>query len=112
MTLLEDGRRFSVAPERSHSQRMTALAGANRIRLARAQLKRDLKAGRVNVVDVLLEPAEWAEGMRLYDLMLATPRYGQVKVNKILRDLVISPAKTVGGLSRRQRVELELLVRR
>ena len=35
----------SMAPERSLNQRMDALARANQIRIKRAQLKRDLKAG-------------------------------------------------------------------
>jgi hypothetical protein len=34
------------APERTLEQRMTALKGANVIRSARAQLKKDIKAGR------------------------------------------------------------------
>ena len=43
----------SVAPERSLNQRMDALARANQIRVKRAQLKRDLKAGRFDGAAVL-----------------------------------------------------------
>ena len=94
------------APERSLTQRMDALGEANRIRTSRANLKRDLKAGRKSVLDILLSPPEYAMTMKLYDLMLATPKYGRVKVNKILQQIRISPSKTIGGLSQRQRSEI------
>ena len=45
-------------------------------------------------------------------MLLAVPKYGRVKVDKILRQCKISPSKTVGGLSERQRNELVGLLRR
>ena len=39
-------------------------------------------------------------------MLLAVPKYGHVKVNKILAQCRISPSKTIGGLSQRQRAEL------
>lgn len=96
----------AVAPERSLQQRMDALANANEIRKKRAQLKRDLKAGRANVVDHLIEPEEWLESMKIMDLILAIPKYGRVKMNHVLMMSRISPSKTVGGLSQRQRTEV------
>ena len=45
----------TAAPERSLVQRMEALQRANEIRTKRAALKRDLKAGRVSIHDLLLE---------------------------------------------------------
>ena len=39
-------------------------------------------------------------------MLLAVPKYGRVKVNKILQQCRISPSKTIGGLSERQRTEL------
>ncbi len=45
-----------AAPERSLVQRMEALQRANDIRSRRAQLKRDLKAGRQPIHELLLEP--------------------------------------------------------
>jgi hypothetical protein len=85
---------------------MLALEKANAIRTARAGLKRDLKAGRVQVSGVLADPPEWAEAMKVVDLMLAIPKYGRVKIAKVLRCAEVSPSKTLGGLSRRQRAEL------
>ena len=101
-----------AAPERSLVQRMEALQRANDIRSRRAQLKRDLKAGRQPIHELLLDPPEYLETAKVFDLMLAVPKYGRVKVNKILSTCRISPSKTIGGMSQRQRTELVELMRR
>ena len=93
-------------PERSLTQRMDALARANEIRTQRARLKRDLKAGRVKIHGLLLSPPEYLQTAKVFDLLLAVPKYGRVKVNRILNHCRISPSKTIGGLSERQRNEL------
>jgi len=95
-----------VAPERSLLQRMDALERANEIRGRRARLKKDMKAGRVQIHGLLLNPPEYILTMKLFDLMLACPKYGRVKVNKIVNQCRISPSKTIGGLSQRQRNEI------
>ena len=100
------------APERSLVQRLDALQRANEIRTRRAQLKRDLKAGRVTVHDLLLEPPTYVETAKVFDMLLAVPKYGRVKVNKVLVSCRISPSKTIGGLSQRQRDELIQSLRR
>ena len=100
-----------AAPERSLVQRMEALERANQIRTRRAQLKRDLKAGRSSIHDLLLEPPEYVETAKVFDMLLAVPKYGRVKVNKVLVQCRISPSKTIGGLSQRQRTELVSMLR-
>ena len=101
-----------LAPERSLTQRMDALKRANEIRTQRARLKRDLKAGRVQIHGLLLDPPEYLATAKVFDLLLAVPKYGRVKVNRILTHCRISPSKTIGGLSERQRSELVSLLRR
>jgi hypothetical protein len=101
-----------LAPERSLVQRMEALQRANDIRTRRARLKRDLKAGRQPIHELLLEPPDYLETAKVFDLLLAVPKYGRVKVNKILAQCRISPSKTIGGLSQRQRTELVEFMRR
>ncbi len=101
-----------AAPERSLVQRMDALQRANEIRTQRAKLKRDLKAGRASIHDLLKDPPEYLETAKVFDMLLAVPKYGRVKVNKILVTCRISPSKTIGGLSERQRNELVSLLRR
>src|ERR1700756_3071056 len=102
----------SMAPQRSLNQRMDALARANQIRIQRAQLKRDLKSGRLSIRALLLEPPEYVETAKVFDMLLAVPKYGRVKVNKVLVQCRISPSKTIGGLSQRQRTELVSMLRR
>ena len=100
------------APQRTTSQRMDALARANDIRTRRARLKKDLKAGRVQIHGLLLDPPEYLQTAKVFDLLLAVPKYGRVKVNRILTHCRISPSKTIGGLSQRQRNELVSYLRR
>jgi hypothetical protein len=102
----------SMAPERSLHQRMDALKRANDIRTRRAQLKRDLKAGRHSIHKLLMDPPEYVETAKVFDMLLAVPKYGRVKVNKVLGQCRISPSKTIGGLSERQRTELVAMLRR
>ena len=102
----------TAAPERSLDQRMDALGKANAIRTRRAQLKRDLKAGRASIHSLLLKPPEWVETAKVFDMLLAVPKYGRVKANKVLNQCRISPSKTIGGLSERQRTELVQQLRR
>jgi hypothetical protein len=106
------GKQQSAAPERSFNQRMDALARANLIRSERAQLKRDLKSGRLSIDRLLMSPPEYVETAKVFDMMLAVPKYGRVKVNKILTHCRIAPSKTIGGLSERQRDELVSQLRR
>ena len=101
----------TVAPDRSLQQRMDALKNANRIRTYRSNLKKDLKAGRQDILDIMLQPPEELETMKIFDLLLALPKFGRVKANKMLQSSRISPSKTVGGLSQRQRVELSTTIR-
>jgi hypothetical protein len=102
----------AAVPERTHSQRMKALNRANEIRTKRAQLKRDLKAGKMKVEKLLLDPPDWVLSAKAFDMILAVPKYGRVKANKILNVCRISPSKTIGGLSERQRAELVSMLRR
>ena len=78
----------------------------------RAQLKRDLKAGKAKIESLLLDPPEYVMSAKAFDMMLAVPKYGRVKANKILTQCRISPSKTIGGLSQRQRGELVGQLRR
>lgn len=91
---------------------MEALKRANDIRSARARLKKDLKAGRVTIKDLLHAPPEYVMTAKVFDMLLAVPKYGRVKTNRILNQCRISPSKTIGGLSERQRAELVSQLRR
>jgi hypothetical protein len=98
----------STGFDRSKAQRMTALRHANEIRIRRAQIKKDVKARRLNVAALIASPPADLETMKVFPLLLAAPKIGRVKANKILTMHRISPSKTIGGLSHRQRVELAI----
>ena len=100
------------APLRSLDQRMDALRRANEIRVRRAQLKKDLKAGTVQIEAVLSDPPEYVETAKVIDILMAVPKFGRVKAARFLNQCRISQSKTVGGLSERQRAELVGLLRR
>jgi hypothetical protein len=94
------------APVRSLDQRMEALKRANDIRVKRAQLKKDLKAGTVSIEQILAAPPEYVSTAKVFDMLMAVPKFGRVKASRFLTLCRISQAKTVGGLSDRQRAEL------
>ena len=100
------------APERSLDQRMEALRRANDIRVQRARLKRDLKDSRVKINEVLADPPEYVSTAKVFDMLLAVPKFGRVKAARFLNQCRISQSKTVGGLSERQRAELIALFNR
>ena len=92
------------APLRSLDQRMEALR--------RAKLKKDLKAGRARIEDILTRPPEYVETAKVFDMLMAVPKFGRVKAARFLNQCRISQSKTMGGLSDRQRAELVGLLRR
>ena len=91
---------------------MRALRRANEIRSRRAKLKRDLKAGKAKIETLLLKPPEYVLSAKAFDMILAVPKFGRVKANRVLTHCRISPSKTIGGLSERQRRELVAQLRR
>jgi hypothetical protein len=100
------------APVRSLDQRMEALKRANHIRVRRAQLKKDLKDGRAQIEEILLDPPDWVSTAKVFDMLMAVPKFGRVKAARLLNQCRISQSKTVGGLSERQRTELVALFNR
>jgi hypothetical protein len=99
-------------PGRTLDQRMRALRHANEIRSGRAMLKKQLASGRVRIEEIIAQPPESAKTAKVYDLLLALPKIGPAKATRWITQCRIAPAKTVGGLTERQRHELIGLVRR
>jgi hypothetical protein len=91
---------------------MIALRQANQVRGLRAKLKRDLRAGTVRLEQILASGADYLDTAEVFDLLVAVPKIGPVKAAHLLTFARISPSKTVGALSERQRARLiELLSR-
>jgi hypothetical protein len=100
------GGETSGVPARSADQRLEALRKANAIRTDRSQLKRELAAGRVQIVDILARPPGFAETERVSVLLRAVPKYGSARVSRLLAKARISDSKRLAGLTERQRAEL------
>lgn len=97
-----------TAPSRSVLQRDEALRRANEVRVKRAQLKRELKAGRRTISPLLTDPPAELLTATATELLLALPRVGRARVQRWLRVAGISTITTLGGMTERQR---EALVR-
>jgi hypothetical protein len=91
-------------------QHMRALARANEIRLARAELKRRVASGEVSVADVVLESPWEAESMTIADLLTSQRRWGTTRCRKLLQCVPMSENKTVGSMTDRQRRALAALL--
>jgi hypothetical protein len=96
----------NAAPQRSLDQRMDALQRANHVRSKRAALKEALKKGGTSIIAVIQDPPEYLLTAKVLDLIMAAPKYGRVKAARVMERCRVSPSKTVGGLSERQRREL------
>lgn len=82
---------------------MRALEQANRIRLARAELKRRIAKGDVAVADVLLDPSDEIAGMELYELLTSQKRWGTTRCAKFMDSIGLNETKTIRSLTERQR---------
>ncbi len=88
------------------AQHMRALAQANRVRLARAELKRQVAEGEASVADVVLSCPWEAESMTISDLLMSQHRWGRTRCRRFLASIPMSETKTVGSMTARQRREL------
>ena len=93
----------SQSASRDTSQCMQALARANQVRLARAALKRDVSAGRREVIEVVLGSPWEADSMSLSELLCSQRRWGRARSRKLLSSIALSEGKRVGTLTDRQR---------
>lgn len=96
----------AVPPSAPAPQHLQALAEANRVRLARAALKREVAAGQNSAAAVILECPWQTETMTLTELLSSQRRWGKTRTRKFLTELVhlnLSENKRIGTLTGRQR---------
>ena len=87
-------------------QHMQALERANRVRLARAELKRSIARGEVDASSVVRECPWETESMTLAELLTSQRRWGRTRARKLLQALALSENKRLGSLTPRQRALL------
>lgn len=87
-------------------QRIRALERANAVRLARAELKRQIAQGRLSAAEVILEPPPEAMSWSVGELLMSQRRWGSNRTRKLLWSLQISETRHLGMLTERQRLLL------
>jgi hypothetical protein len=87
-------------------QHLRALEYANRVRLARAEMKRQIGAGELEAADVVLSCPWQAHSMSISDLLMSQKRWGRTRCRRLLVSLGVPENKQVGTLTERQRSAL------
>lgn len=90
----------------SMPQHLQALERANRVRLARAALKRSIASGEITVTKVITECPWQTETMSLSELLRAQPRWGRTRTRKLLASVGLNENKRLNTLTERQRMLL------
>jgi len=113
MTQTVEGKK--TAPKKAGKatpQHLQALERANTVRLARAELKRQVAAGKVAAADVILDCPWEAESMSVSDLITSQRRWGRTRCRRLLQAIPVPEQKTIGSLTDRQRQALAEQLRR
>ena len=87
-------------------QHLRALEHANKVRLARAQLKRQIADQELSVVEVIVGCPWEAESMSISDLLMSQRRWGRARCRRLLVSLGITENKQIGTFTERQRSAL------
>ena len=98
----------TIAP--AGPQHMRALERANEVRLARAELKRRVAFGEIDVAKVIVECPWETHTMAVFELLMSQRRWGQTRCHKVLAQLPVSDKKTVGSMTDRQRYVLSAML--
>lgn len=91
-------------PELTEEQRKQALEKAAEARKKRAEIKQQLKTGKLTLSQILAPGADETIGkMKVSAVLEALPGVGKVRARKIMERLEISPSRRVRGLGGKQR---------
>jgi hypothetical protein len=84
-------------------QRLRALERANAVRLARAELKRQIAEGEAFAADIILAPPGEALSWAIGELLMSQRRWGTTRCRKFLARYHMTETKPLGALTPRQR---------
>ena len=94
-------------PQLSAEERQAALEKAKAAHIKRAQVRDDLKAGKLSLEDVLGMKDDPIVGrMKVSTLIETLPGYGKAKAEKIMGELKIAESRRLKGLGERQEAAL------
>jgi hypothetical protein len=87
-------------------QRLDALARANHVRVARAELKRRIAGGDVSAADAILFRRWETEAMQVGDVLTSQRQWGDRRCRRLLLTMQLQERKTIGSMTERQRLDL------
>jgi hypothetical protein len=87
-------------------QHLRALEHANRVRLARAAMKRKIAAGELSAAEIILACPWQASSMSISCLLMSQKRWGRARCRRLLVSIGVPENKPVGTLTERQRLAL------
>ena len=91
----------------SPEERKAALEKAKAARIKRAEVREDLKAGKLTLKEVLDMKDDPVVGrMRVSTLIETMPGYGKAKAEKVMAELHIAESRRLRGLGERQEAAL------
>jgi hypothetical protein len=93
-------------PVLTDEQRKQALEKAAEARRKRAELKGQLKSGKLTLTDVLARGDDTVGKMKVSTVLESLPGVGKVRARKIMEKLDISASRRVRGLGAKQRESL------
>jgi hypothetical protein len=93
----------STAAPAAVPQHLRALEHANRVRLARAALKRSVQAGNLRAEQIVRTCPWEAETMSVSELLRSQSRWGRTRTRKFLMPLALNENRQLGRLTQRQR---------
>jgi transposase len=95
-------------PSLSPEQRAAALEKAAEVRKARAELKEQLKQGKITLAAVLdrVEADDVVGKLRVSDVLKAMPGIGKIRAEQIMEKLKIADSRRLRGLGDQQRKAL------
>jgi hypothetical protein len=101
------GESATLAPDQQH---LRALREANRVRLARAEMKRQVAAGGLDAAEVILSCPWQAHSMSISDLLMSQKRWGRARCRRLLLSIGVPENKAIGTLTERQRAALAAML--
>jgi hypothetical protein len=100
----------SATVSAGQEQHLRALEYANRVRLARARLKRKIAAGELSAAEVILTCPWQVHTMKISDLLMSQKRWGRTRCRRLLMAHSVPENKPVGTLTERQRLALSAVL--
>lgn len=94
-------------PQLTPEERQAALDKAKEARIRRAQVRDDLKSGKLSLEELLqMKNDEVVGRMKVTTLIETMPGYGKAKTEKIMAELNIAESRRLRGLGKRQEAAL------